>query len=188
MITRKLFLSLGVLALVSACTTTTNEVGASDASKRQRIDGNVTSALSNLYAQVPESRDMVAQARGVLAFPSVISAGFVVGGSYGQGALLEDGRTTGYYSTAAGSVGLLAGAETKSVFVLFMTKEALDKFKSSKGWTAGADASVTMINAGANVSIDTRTARAPVIGYVLNNRGLMASLSLDGSKFTRLDL
>lgn len=188
MITRKLFLSLSVLALASACTTTNPEIQTSDASKRERIDAGVNGALSNLYAQVPESRDLVARARGVLVFPSVISAGFVVGGSYGQGALLEGRRTTAYYSTAAGSVGLLAGAESKSVFVLFMTPEALDKFKASKGWTVGADASVTVINAGASVNVDTQTARGPVIGYVLNNRGLMASLSLDGTKFTRLDL
>ena len=184
----KLLLSLGLLALVSACTTTNPNVKSSDSSQRRSIDAAVQNAFSELYTQVPDSRDMVAKARGVLVFPSVISAGFVIGGSYGQGALRESGRTTGYYSTAAASVELLAGAESKSVFVLFMTPESLAKFKASNGWTAGADASITVINAGAKVSVDTRTLSAPVIGYVLSKRGLMANLSLDGTKFTRLDL
>lgn len=185
---RKLFLTLGVLALVSACTTTNPNLKGSATSQRRSIDAGVQNAFSELYAQVPDSRDMVAKARGVLVFPSVISAGFVIGGSYGQGALREGGRTTGYYSTAAGSVGLLAGAESKSVFVLFMTPESLAKFKASSGWTVGADASVTVINTGAKVAVDSRTVRTPVVGYVLSKRGLMANLSLDGTKFTRLDL
>lgn len=124
----------------------------------------------------------------MLVFPIVISAGFVVGGSYGNGALLEGGRTQGYYSTAAGSVGLLAGADSKAVYVLFMRPESLERFKASKGWAAGTDASVTVIKAGAYAGIDTMTVRHPVIGYVLSNGGLMANLSLDGTKITRLDL
>ncbi len=189
MIKRKFLIALGSVALVSACTTTSGTgPSASDASKRQSIDAGVNTALSELYAQVPESRSLVAKARGVLVFPSVIAAGFVIGGAYGQGALLEGGRTNGYYRTATGSVGWLAGAESKAVYVLFMTPEALDRFKSSKGWTVGADASITVINAGVNASIDTQTVRHPVIGYVLAKGGLMANLSLDGTKVTRLDL
>lgn len=189
MIKRQFLFALSSIALVSACTTTSGTgPSASPASKRQSIDAGVNTALSQLYAQVPESRALVAKARGVLVFPSVIAAGFVVGAAYGEGALLEGGRTNGYYSTAAGSVGWLAGAESKAVYVLFMTPEALDRFKSSQGWTAGADASITVINAGASANIDTQTVRNPVIGYVLSKAGLMANLSLDGTKVTRLDL
>ena len=124
----------------------------------------------------------------MLVFPSVVSAGFVVGGSYGQGALRVGGRSTGYYSTAAGSVGLLAGAESKAVYILFMTDEALNKFTASQGWTAGVDASVTLVNVGASAAGNTATASQAVIGYVMSKGGLMANLSLDGTKVTRLDL
>ena len=117
-----------------------------------------------------------------------MSAGFVVGGSYGQGALRKGGRTAAYYSTAAGSVGLLAGAQSKSVYVLFMTQEALDKFEASQGWTAGVDASVTVINVGADARVDTKTVQQPIISFVLSGVGLMANLSFDGTKFTKLDL
>ncbi len=193
MLKRKLLLAAGCATiLLGACntttTTTTSTESSSPAAKRQSINAEVDNALSRLYAQVPESRSLVSQARGVLVFPAVVSAGFVVGGSYGQGALRERNATTGYYSTAAGSVGLLAGADSKAVYLLFTTQEALDKFKASKGWTAGADANVSVLNVGANVGIDTQTVRQPVVGYVLTNGGLMANLSLDGTKVTKLDL
>jgi len=131
---------------------------------------------------------MINKARGVLVFPSIIAAGFVVGGSYGEGALRVRGRTTEYYSTAAGSVGLLAGAESKAVYLLFMTDEALAKFRASKGWTVGADASVTLVNIGASASVDTKTAQQEIVGYVLTNGGLMANVSLEGTKITPISI
>ena len=181
--------TLGLALGLGACSTTTaTGGGATNSEKRASIDANVNGALSKLYAQDPEARTMVAKARGVLVFPSVVSAGFVVGGSYGQGSLLVGGRPLGYYSTAAGSVGLLAGADSKAVYILFMTDESLNKFRASKGWTAGADASVSLINTGASASVDTQTGQKPVVGYVLTNGGLMANLALDGTKITPLDI
>ena len=173
---------------ITGCSTTTTTPRAADnpVAKRDSIDANVDAALARLYAQDPSARQMIAKARGTLVFPSVVSAGLVVGGSYGQGALRVHNRTVEYYSTAAGSVGLLAGAESKAVFLLFMTDQALDKFRASKGWTVGADASVTMVNVGANAQVDSKTAQQAIVGYVLTNGGLMANLSLDGTKITPL--
>lgn len=179
---------LAIGSLTSCSTTTTTPGGDNAAAKRQSIDADVEAALSRLYAQDPSARELVAKARGTLVFPSVISAGFVVGGSYGQGALRVGGRTVRYYSTAAGSVGLLAGAEAKSVYLLFLTDEALAKFRASEGWTVGADATVTLVNVGANAQVDTKTAGQGVVAYVLTKGGLMASLSLDGTKITPLAL
>jgi lipid-binding SYLF domain-containing protein len=179
--------TLAVASITGCSTTTTSAAGGNDPmAKRQSVDGNVDNALSRLYAQDPSARELVAKARGTLVFPSIVSAGFVVGGSYGQGALIQPGQPRSYYSTAAGSVGLLAGAESKSVVLLFMTQEALDKFVASKGWTVGADASVTLINVGANAQVDTKTAQQAIIGYVMTNGGLMANVSLEGTKITPL--
>ena len=180
--------ALGIGAITGCSTTTTAPGGSDPVAKRHSIDANVDSALARLYAQDPSSRELIGKARGVLVFPSIVSAGFVVGGSYGQGALRVRGRTAEYYSTAAGSVGLLAGAESKAVFLLFMTDESLDKFRASKGWTVGADASVTLVNVGANAQIDSKTAQQAIIGYVLTNGGLMANVSLEGTKITRVEI
>lgn len=175
------------LALIG-CSTTDPNISAPAETQRTSINTNVDASMSRLYAQVPGAREMVAKSRGVLVFPNVVSAGLVVGGSHGRGALLMNNRPVAYYSTTAASVGLLAGAESKAVYVLFMTDEALQKFRDSKGWTAGVDASVSMLNAGASASVDTNTVRQPVVGYVLTNAGLMANLSIDGTKITPLSL
>jgi lipid-binding SYLF domain-containing protein len=180
-------IAASTMVLASGCSTTGNS-SSDPATERHAISANADAALSKLYLQVPGSRELVGKAKGVLVFPSVVSAGFIVGASYGKGELLSGMHTTGYYSTAAGAVGLLAGAESKSVFVLFMTEDAYQKFVASQGWTAGVDASVTLVNIGADGSIDTRTAQPAVSSIVLNNGGLMANLSLDGTKFTRLEL
>ena len=189
---RRRFLTLATTAGmgfgVAACTTTSPETRNDPAARRKSIDAKVDEALGKLAAHVPGSTELVAKARGVLVFPSVVSAGFVIGGAYGEGALRKQGRTAGYYSTGGGSVGLLAGAQSRAVYLLFMTDEALAKFEQSKGWTAGVDASIVVADAGANASVDTKTAQQPVVGYVLAGAGLMANLSFDGTKFTKLDL
>lgn len=187
---RTFMATIGAAAvLLAGCSTTNPDSARSDpGAKRASINAGVVDALSKLYAQDPASRDLVKKARGVLVFPSVISAGFVVGGSYGEGALLVGGDPVAYYSTTAAALGLLAGAESKAVYVLFMTDEALRKFRTSSGWTAGVDASVSVLKAGASAGIDTQTIRQPVIGYVLTNAGLMANLSIDGTKVQRLNV
>ncbi|MEJ8822690.1 YSC84-related protein [Variovorax humicola] len=185
---KRSFLSAGLLGVLAAACTTTSTKGGDAAAKRASIDAGVDSSLSKLYSQAPGSREMTSKAKGVLVFPAVVSAGLGVGGSYGQGALRVGGKTVGYYSTTAASVGLLAGADSKAVYVLFMTQESLDKFRASNGWTAGADASVTMLKLGASAAVDTQTAQQPVVGYALSNAGLMANLSLDGTKINKLDL
>jgi len=182
---RTLLLATGA-TLAAGCTTSGGT--ADPAAKRREIDAAADNALSELYTGAQGSRELANKARGILVFPKVVSAGFIVGGSYGEGALREGGTTSTYYSVGAGSVGLLAGAQTKSMYLLFMTQEALQKFKAGDGWTAGADASVALAEVGADARIDTKTAQAPIIGFVRSNAGFMANLSLDGTKFTKLDL
>jgi lipid-binding SYLF domain-containing protein len=140
-----------------------------------------------LHAIANGSRELVGKARGVLVFPSVISAGFGVGGQYGDGSLRVGGSTVGYYSTTTGSIGLQIGAQSKAIIFLFMTEDALDRFRNSEGWSVGGDASVAVLKVGANGNVDTTTATAPVEAFVLTNSGLMAGVTLEGTKVTRLN-
>ncbi|WP_460909296.1 BPSL1445 family SYLF domain-containing lipoprotein [Paraburkholderia jirisanensis] len=182
-------LAFGGLSL-AGCTTTKNsgESAATDMSKRQSIDASVDGTMSRLYTTVNGSRELVSKARGVLVFPSVLQVGFVIGGQYGEGSLRVGGSTVGYYSTVSGSFGLQAGAQSKAIIFLFMTQDALDKFRSADGWSAGADASVALVKMGANGVVDTTTATAPVEVFVLTNAGLMADVSLAGTKVSRLKI
>jgi len=183
-----LALPLAATALAAAGCTTTGTRRGNPAARRQEIDSAVASALQRLYDTVPGSREIGGRARGILVFPEVIAAGFIVGGEYGEGALRAGGRSQAYYSTVTGSLGFQAGAQSKAVFFMFMTEDALEKFRRSNGWTAGVDASVAVAKVGANGAVDINTARAPVVGFVMTNAGLMANLNLEGTKVTRLDL
>jgi lipid-binding SYLF domain-containing protein len=186
---KRIFVSVlaAVLMFVSGCTTTGPSSGDPD-TRRRSIDAGVDNALAQLFMQVEGSEQLVGRAKGVLVFPSVMSAGFMVGGSRGQGALRVGGNTISYHATTSGSFGLQAGAQSTAVFLLYMTDEALSRFRNSSGWTVGADASVTLLSVGASAQVTTITAQQPIIGYVLSNRGLMAGISLDGARITRLDL
>ena len=178
-------LSFSVFA--TGCTTTGSDSG-DPATRRQSLDSGVDNALASLARQVPGSQELVGRAKGVLVFPSVLEAGFIVGASRGDGALRVNGKTVSFHRTTSGSFGLQAGAQSTAVFLLFMTDAALKNFQDSRGWTAGVDASVTLITVGANAQLTSATSQQPVIGYILSNQGLMAGLTVDGTRITRLQL
>jgi lipid-binding SYLF domain-containing protein len=174
--------------LFAGCTTTRPGDTGTSSSSRSSIDAQTDASLSKLYQTVPGSREMVSKAAGVLVFPSVVGASLGVGAEYGRGALRTGGRTQAYYSTTAGSIGFQAGAQSKAVIYVFNTQESLAKFRSSKGWTAGADATVAVATIGANGAVDTNTIRQPVVGFVLTNVGLEAGVSVSGAKITEISL
>jgi lipid-binding SYLF domain-containing protein len=185
-----LVLTVATLGL-GGCTTTTrptvtNSSENTSGSRHREISANADATLDRLYKTVPDARELVAKSNGVLIFPSAISAGLGIGGQYGEGVLRVRGVAQDYYSLASLSVGLQIGAQSKSMIFLFMTQDALDKFRRSEGWSIGADASVAVIKVGANGGIDVNSAQAPIVAFVLTNAGLMANLTLEGTKITRM--
>lgn len=181
-------LALTLVLALPACTTTgPSDTSSQQSNKRQTIDAGVDLTLSRLYDDASGSRELVSKAKGVLIFPSVIDAGFVLGGQYGEGSLRVNGHTVGYYSTATGSVGWQIGAQSRAIIFLFMTDESLKRFRSTDGWSAGGDASVAVLKIGANGNVDTSTATGQVEAFVLTNTGVMAGASLEGTKVTRLN-
>lgn len=161
---------------------------ADDAGKRAEIDSAVDAALTSLYTRVPGSKEVTKKAAGVLVFPSITKAGFVFGGESGDGSLRIKGKTAGYYKTGGLSFGLQAGVEQRSMAIVFLTKDALQNFQNSDGWDAGADASVALVQAGAGGKANTAQMNKPVQVYVYGNKGLMGSISLEGTKITKLGL
>jgi len=162
-------------------------VQVASADSAQEIDIKVDAALERFRAEVQGGDRFLQAAAGIMVFPGVLKAGFGVGAEYGEGALRINGTTVDYYSTAAASVGFQFGAQSKAVFVLFMDDQALQSFRNTAGWRAGVDGSINLIKLGAGASLDTNNLQDPVVGFVLTNAGLMYNLTLEGSKFTRLD-
>jgi len=143
--------------------------------------------MTTFYSQVKSGKELANKAVAILVFPDVFKAGIGIGGEYGEGAMLEGGKTTGYYSTAAASIGFQLGAQVKSQVIMFMTKQALRDFKSSEGWKAGVDGSVALVTIGAGGDIDSNTVKDPIIGFIFSNKGLMYNLTFEGAKITKLD-
>jgi lipid-binding SYLF domain-containing protein len=156
------------------------------AKTKEEINASVKAAMDRFKKQVKGSTAYLKGAKGVLVMPGITKAGFVIGGKYGQGALLVGGKTVDYYSLAEGSVGWQIGAERYDMVILFMTDEVLKKFRSSEGWEAGVDAEVTLIEVGADVSVETLRSQHPVAGFVFDQKGLMGGVSIKGAKFTRI--
>jgi lipid-binding SYLF domain-containing protein len=157
------------------------------AATAKEIDVSVDATLDRFNNEVPGSKNFIKNAKGVLVFPQVIKAGFGIGGEYGEGALRIENKTVEYYNTMAASIGFQLGAQTKSIVLVFTKEKALQEFRNSDGWKAGVDGSVALITLGMGDSLDTINVKDPIVAFVFGQKGLMYNLTLEGSKFNKLD-
>jgi len=167
---------MAMLSVVSGCVTPASA-----------LDRSADQAVQDFRKQVNGAEVFLAQAAGYLVFPKVYKAGIGVGGETGEGVLRVGGSPVGYYRVAAGSVGFQLGAQAKSIVIVFMTREALDRFRKSEGWRVGVDGSVALIDIGAGKTIDSDNVRDPIVGFIYGSKGLMYNLTLEGTKFTKID-
>ena len=150
------------------------------------IDAGVNASLERFVKEVKGAQEFLNASKGVLIIPKVIQGGLIVGAEYGEGALRIGGKTVGYYNIASGSFGPQIGGQEKDIILVFMTKAALKKFRTSENWQAGVDAKVTVANVGVDDSLNTIKFKQPVVGFVFSQKGLMAAATIEGSKFTKL--
>lgn len=157
------------------------------AATAQEIDAKVDATLKIFRAQVPGADQYLSVAKGVLVFPSVFRAGVGIGGEYGEGAMRINGKTVEYWSTASASIGFTFGAQSKSLILVFLDEAELIKFRNSEGWRAGIDGSVAFVEWGKAENVDTINTKDPILGFAFGNKGLMANIALEGSKFILLN-
>jgi lipid-binding SYLF domain-containing protein len=175
-----------LIALALLCLMAAVAAPAAKAASAREIDVSVDATLDRFFHKVGGARELADKAVGILVFPSVVKAGFGIGGEYGEGALLVDRRTADYYNMVSASIGFQLGVQERSVIIMFMTPEALDQFRRTAGWKVGADASVAIVTVGIGGSIDTNKITSPVVGFILDPKGLMYNLTLEGSKISRI--
>lgn len=155
-------------------------------SSAQSIDLGVDEAITVFKQDIDGSEVFLEQAAGYLVFPRALRAGLGIGAETGEGVLRVGGKTVDYFRITSGSLGLQAGAQARSIIICFMTQNALDGFRNSSGWRVGVDGSVALIDIGAGKTIDSQNVRDPVVGFIFNSSGLMANLTLEGTRFTRI--
>ena len=154
------------------------------AASAAQIAADGQAALRHLEAREPRARFYAHHARAVLVFPSIFKAGLVFGGEGGNGVLLVDGRPVGFYNIAGGSWGLQIGAEKFSYALFFMNDNALRYLRKSDGWAIGTGPSVAIINKGAAAAADSTTIAKDVYALPFHEKGLMADLTLQGTKIS----
>ena len=173
----------GVLMVIMASVAQSPVSAASSA----EIDKKVEIALETLYRGSPAARELSTVAKGILVFPDIIKGGLIVGGQYGEGALLIQGKNAGYYNTVAASYGLQAGVQSFGYALFLMTDEALQYLQKSSGWEIGVGPSVVVVDKGLARNLSTTTAKEDIYAFAFGQKGLMAGLGLQGSKITRIN-
>jgi lipid-binding SYLF domain-containing protein len=176
-----------VFSLIGLFVLTLGASVAARADSKQEIDIAVADTLQRFTGANPAHAELLRKASGVLVFPRITKAGAGIGGEHGDGALLSGGTTVRYYGLTSASVGLTLGAGQRSEVLLFMTREARDKFEASHTFNIGVDAQVALVSQGAGGAYDSETLKKPILGFVFNEKGLIGDLSLKGSKIKQIE-
>jgi lipid-binding SYLF domain-containing protein len=184
-LSRRNFIVFGAsAAALSACDTAMVGNGVNSNGAAQ-IDARVDATRDYLFSNYPGTRDLAADAKGILFMPLITEVGFGVGGSYGRGALRINDVTVDYYSATRATFGIQLGAQQYAHALFFMTEGALAEFRSGSGWVAGADLRYATPEMGASIGKDT-TELDPVIPFVFGQQGLIAGATLSGVKYSRI--
>ena len=173
---------LFMLAFTAGIFICVNPAGAAIA---EEIDRNAQSTLEKLYLKSPSAKALGEKAKGILVFPSIVKGGFIIGGQYGEGVLLKNGSTAGYYNTVQLSYGLQAGAQKYGYVLFFMSDSAMSWLDKSDGWELGVGPSIVVVDIGAASAATTTTLQSQIYAFFINQKGLMAGIGLQGTKITK---
>ncbi|MGB4062316.1 MAG: lipid-binding SYLF domain-containing protein [Azonexus sp.] len=156
------------------------------AASAEDLDKDAAQALQTLYKTNPIAESLSKNARGILIFPKILKAGLVFGGSYGEGVLNKNGKQSGYYNSVSASWGWQAGAESYGYVVFLMSDKAVKYLDKSNGWEFGVGPSVVVVNEGVAKNLSTSTLKNDAYAFIFDQQGLMASLSIEGTKISRI--
>ena len=161
--------------------------GSALADSASEIDRKVTEALKTLYDTSPGAKALSKKAKGMLVFPKIVKFGFLAGTQMGDGALLKEGKSTGYYRSVAASFGLQAGLQAFDYVLMFMDDESLDYLNRSAGWELGTGPSIVVLNKGVAASATTTTLRKGIYAFISDQKGVMAGITLQGTKIIKIN-
>ena len=176
-----------ITAFATAALMSLGALGVASAATSEDLDKDSRQALQTLYQTHPVAESISRTAKAVLVFPNVVKAGLVFGGSYGEGELLEGGKVVDYYNTVAASWGLQAGAQSYSYAIFLMTDEAVTYLKESKGWEIGVGPTVVVVDEGAAKNLSTSSLQDDAYAFIFSQQGLMAGISIEGTKVTKIE-
>lgn len=150
------------------------------------LDNDTQQALQQLYKTNPFAEKLAKESKAILVFPKIIKAGLVFGGSYGEGELLSGGKVDGYYNSVAGSWGLQIGAQTYGYVVFLVSDKAVKYIHETHGWEVGVGPTVVVVDDGVAKNLSTSTLKDDAYAFVFSQQGLMAGISIEGTKISHI--
>ena len=173
----------GAALICAAHPVVAQDKGKTDAAE---LTQEAQTALKQLYASAPLAKELGPKAHAILVFPQVTKAGLGVGGQYGEGALLKDGKAIAYYKTTGASFGLQAGGQKYGYAMIFMNAKAIEQLDNKNGFEVGVGPSVVMVDEGMAKTTTTTTLKDDIYAFVFGQKGLMAGLGIQGNKITKI--
>jgi lipid-binding SYLF domain-containing protein len=174
-----------ILAITSiASISMLNQASAATA---EDLDKDSQQALQKLYKAEPVAETLSQTAKAVLVFPNIVKAGLVFGGSYGEGELIKGTKVVDYYNSVTGSWGLQIGAQSYGYAVFLMTDEAVSYLEKTKGWEIGVGPTVVAVDKGVAKNLSTSSLKDDAYAFIFDQQGLMAGVSIEGTKISRIN-
>jgi lipid-binding SYLF domain-containing protein len=183
---RQIVIALGLAAATALPLSVATVDSAHAAASAEDLNRDADNALHMLYRTNPLAEKLGRQAREILVFPTIVKAGLVFGGSYGEGVLFRGGHAVDYYNSASASWGLQAGAQSYGYVMFLMNNRAINYLKKSNGWEVGVGPTVVVVNEGVAKNLSSTTLKDDVYAFIFDQKGLMAGVSLEGSKISHI--
>ncbi len=183
--TRQIFLTL-MLASATALPISAATFNSATAATAEDLNNDASQALRTLYRTNPVAEQISRSARATLVFPKIVKAGLVFGGSYGEGVLKEGPKVVNYYNTVSGTWGLQAGAQSYGYVVFLMNDKSVKYLNESQGWEIGVGPTVVIVNEGVAKNLSTSTLKDDAYAFIFDQEGLMAGVSIEGTKISRI--
>lgn len=165
----------------------TSVAGGAYAASTEDLNKDANQALAMLTKSNPLAADVAKKARAVLIFPNIVKAGLVFGGAYGEGVLQKNNMVDGYYNSITASFGWQAGAQSYGYVVFLMNDKAVNYLRDTRGWEIGVGPTVVLVNEGVAKNLSSTTLKDDAYAFIFDQQGLMASLSIEGTKISRIN-
>jgi SH3 domain-containing YSC84-like protein 1 len=168
-----------MLAVVSAALLA---VPAAAQTNPQKLVTDAQTTLANFMRDPDQTwiHDNIGRAKALLIVPQIVKAGFIFGGSGGQGVLVaRSGKTwvgPAFYDLATASVGFQAGVEVSEAVIVVMTDKGLNSLMATT-FKVGGDASIAAGPVGAGAK---STVTADLVSFT-RSKGVYGGLNLDGT-------
>jgi lipid-binding SYLF domain-containing protein len=178
--------SLLTLMLATAAMVSISAINPVSAATAEDLNKDSRQALQALYKAQPVAETLSRTAKAVLVFPNIVKAGLVFGDGYGEGELLKGSKVIDYYNSVTGSWGLQIGAQSYGYVVFLMTDKAVRYIEDTKGWEIGVGPTVVVVDEGVAKNLSTSSLKDDAYAFVFSQQGLMAGVSIEGTKISRI--